>query len=107
MTGYGLSLVGIFTAGMILGGFYFAVLWQTVRRLPESSAPARRLLMSLLLRMAVILPAFYLLMAGRWERIAVALGGFVVMREILVRFWGKKKPDSLLKGVVHGHSGPE
>ncbi len=106
MTGYGLSLVGVFAAGMILGGFYFAVLWQTVRRLPESPSPAGLLLVSLLLRMGVILPAFYLLMAGRWERIAVALAGFVVMREILVRLWGKEKPDAPLKGAVHGHSGP-
>ncbi|SEM10557.1 F1/F0 ATPase, subunit 2 [Syntrophus gentianae] len=107
MTCYGVSLIGVFVAGMVLGSFYFAVLWQTVRRLPEVSSPARLLLISLLLRMGVILPAFYLLMAGRWERIVVVLGGFVVMREILTRLWGKEKPDPLLKGAVHGHSGPE
>jgi len=93
MTHYGLSLIGIFAAGMVLGSFYFAVLWQTVRRLSETSSPARLLLASLLLRMAVVLPAFYLLMAGRWERIVVALGGFVVMRQILTRLWGREKPD--------------
>jgi len=107
MTRYGASLVMVFAVGMVLGSFYFAVLWQTVRRLPEASHPARLLLTSLLIRMGVVLPAFYLVMAGRWERIAVALGGFVVMREILTRLWGKEKPDSPLKGAVHGHSGPE
>jgi len=103
----GLSLVIVFAAGLALGGFYFTVLWQTVRRLPEASSPAGLLLSSLLLRMGVILPAFYLLMDGQWERIVVALGGFVIMREILTRFWGKEKPDFLGKGAVHGHSGPE
>jgi F1F0 ATPase subunit 2 len=103
----GLALFVVFAAGMALGGFYFSVLWQTVRRLPEASSPARLVLSSLLLRMGVILPAFYLLMAGRWERIVVALGGFVVMREILTRRWGKEKLDFLRKGAVHGHSGSE
>jgi len=103
----GLSLVIVFAAGMALGGFYFTVLWRTVRRLPEASSPARLLLTSLLLRMGVLLPAFYLLMAGRWERIVVTLVGFIVMREILTRLWGKEKSDPLLKGAVHGHYGPE
>lgn len=107
MTRYGVSLVLIFVAGMALGSFYFAVLWRTVRRLPEASSPARLLLTSLLIRMGIVLPAFYLLMAGRWERIAVALGGFVVMREILTHLWGKEKPGRPLKGAVHGHSGSE
>jgi len=107
MTSYGVSLVMVFAAGMVLGSFYFAVLWRTVLRLPEESHPARLLLTSLLIRMGFVLSAFYLLMAGRWERIAVALGGFVVMREILTRLWGKKKLDSTLKGALHGHSGPE
>jgi F1F0 ATPase subunit 2 len=107
MTRYGVSLGAVFAAGMVLGCFYFAVLRQTVRRLPETAHPARLLLTSLLIRMGFVLPAFYLLMAGRWERIAVTLGGFVVAREILIRLWGKEKFASPPKGVAHGHSGSE
>ncbi|OPY16617.1 MAG: N-ATPase, AtpR subunit [Syntrophus sp. PtaB.Bin138] len=107
MTSYGIYLMAVFAAGMVLGVFYFAVLRQTVRRLPETAHPARLLLTSLLIRLGVVLPVFYLLMAGRWERIAVALGGFVVAREILIRLWGKEKFTSPLKGVVHGHPGSE
>lgn len=107
MTRYGLSLVGVFAVGMVLGIVYFAILWQTVHRLPVASSPVRLLMTSLLIRVGIVLPAFYLIMAGRWERIVVALGGFVVVREILIRFWGKGEPHSLRKGAVHGHSGPE
>ncbi len=106
MSAHGLSLALVFAAGMALGGFYFTVLWQTLRRLPEASSPARLLLSSLLTRLGIVLPAFYWLMAGRWERMAVALGGFIVIREILTRLWGKEKPNGLMKGAVHGHSGP-
>jgi F1F0 ATPase subunit 2 len=107
MISYGFSLMAVFAAGMVLGGFYFAVLRQTVRRLPDTAHPARLLLTSLLIRLGIVLPAFYLLMAGRWERIAVAMGGFVVAREILIRLWGKEKFAPLLKGAVHGHPGSE
>ncbi len=107
MSRYGLSLALVFAAGMALGGFYFAVLWNTVRRLPGAGSPARLMLAGLLVRLGIVLPAFYLLMAGRWERMVVALGGFIVMREFLTRLWGKEKAKGLMKGAVHGHSGPQ
>ncbi len=90
MTRYGLSLVGVFAVGMVLGIVYFAILWQTVRRLPVASSPVKLLMTSLLIRVGIVLPAFYLIMAGRWER-----------------FWGQVKPHCLRNGAVHGHSGPE
>ena len=107
MTRYSVHLLVVFAAGMALGGFYFAILWQTVRRLPTAAHPARLLLTSLTIRMGIVLPSFYLLMAGQWKRIVVALVGFVVMREILTRFWGKEKPGALRKGTVNGYYGPE
>lgn len=91
MSRSGVSLILVFLAGMSLGAFYFAVLWQTVRRLPEASFPARLLLAGLLFRLGVVLPAFYLLMAGQWRRSVVALGGFILIRGILTRFLGKEK----------------
>lgn len=101
------SLAVVFAVGMALGCFYFTVLWQTVRRLPDAPSPSRLLLASLLIRTGMVLPVFYLIMAGHWERIVVALGGFIVMREILTRLWGRGKAGFLRNGVCHGHSGSE
>jgi F1F0 ATPase subunit 2 len=32
-------LAAAFAAGLALGAFYFAALWETVRRLPETASP--------------------------------------------------------------------
>jgi F1F0 ATPase subunit 2 len=78
-----------FTAGMVLGAFYFTALWQTVRRLSSAKSPARLLLGSIILRMAVVMAGFYLIMgAGHWERLAAAMLGFIIVRKILTYFLG-------------------
>jgi F1F0 ATPase subunit 2 len=76
-------LTAAFAAGLALGAFYFIGLWQTVRRLPSAVSPVRLILGSIVLRLAVLTGGFYFIMGGHWERLAVALLGFVVMRKIL------------------------
>ena len=78
-----------FTVGMVLGAFYFIALWRTVRQLPVAKSPARLLLGSLILRMAVVMAGFYLVMgAGHWERLTAAMLGFIIVRKILTYFLG-------------------
>ncbi len=85
-------LVLMFAAGMALGACYFVGLWQTVKRLPQTEGRARLLLVSLVVRLSVLLAIFYfLLQDGRWERLAAALIGFVVMRKILTARLGPQK----------------
>lgn len=73
-----------FITGMVLGAFYFMALWRTVRQLPSAKNSARLLLGSLILRMAVVLAGFYLIMgAGHWERLTAAMLGFIIVRKIL------------------------
>lgn len=74
-----------FVAGLAVGWFFFYGLWWTVQRLPTSEHPALLTLGSLGLRMGVSLGVLFLVMAGDWRRLAVAVGGVVVMRLILVR----------------------
>lgn len=81
-------LSGAFTAGLLLGAFYFIALWRTVRKLPDTPAPLRLMLGSFLVRMAVVLPGFYFVMSGHWERLALALAGFILMRRILTHRLG-------------------
>mgnify|MGYP000875655657 CR=1 FL=1 len=87
-----LILALMFVVGLALGAFYFVSLWQTVRRLPETQKGARLLLVSFVLRLSVVLAAFYFLLNhGHWERLAVAMIGFVAMRKILTYRLGPPK----------------
>lgn len=70
-------------AGCILGIFYFGGLWLTVRSLAYSNRPALRLAGSFLLRTALLLPAFYVVMDGRFERLIFCLIGFYIARKFL------------------------
>jgi F1F0 ATPase subunit 2 len=90
-------LTAAFAVGLALGAFYFIALWQTVRRLPSAVSPVRLMLGSLVLRMGVLAVGFYFIMGGHWERLAVALLGFIVMRKILTRRLGPQKA----LGAVH------
>ena len=62
----------------MLGAFYFIALWRTVQQLAGyATSPARLMLGSFVLRMAVVLAGFYFVMGGEhWERLAVAHDGF-------------------------------
>ena len=78
------SLLVAFAAGLALGAFYFIALWRTVRQLPIAKSPARLMLGSFIIRMAVVVAGFYLIMSeGHWERLAAAMLGFIIVRKIL------------------------
>lgn len=79
------ELAGASALGAAVGLFYFCGLWWTVRRLPGRKRPGAFLLLSLLVRVAVALPLFYLIMDGRWERLLAGVLGFMVVRIFLVR----------------------
>lgn len=78
------ELIIPFIGGLLLSGVYFAALWLTVRRLPQTQQPLLTLGVSFLLRMAVLLGGFYFLMQGRWERLVACLTGFLIVRTIWV-----------------------
>lgn len=84
-------LSGAFAAGLVLGAFYFIALWRTVRKVPDTPSPLRLMLGSFVVRTAVVLPGFYFVMNGHWERLVIALIGFILMRMILTRRLGMDK----------------
>jgi F1F0 ATPase subunit 2 len=84
-----LALGVAFVAGAALGAFYFGTLWLVVRRLPRVRRPAAWLGVTGLLRLAVVLACFALLVGPRWERLVVALIGFLAVRVILTRRLGR------------------
>lgn len=87
-----ITLVLCFAAGAALGLLYFSALWKTVRKLSSSERPLRLLLVSFFARAALLAGGLYFVMNGRWERMAAAVAGIIVMRIILTRFWGPQKP---------------
>lgn len=81
-------LSGAFAAGLVLGAFYFIALWRTVCKLPDTPHPLRLMLGSFVVRIAVVLPGFYFVMSGHWERLVMALLGFILMRRLLTGRFG-------------------
>ena len=76
-----LTLIAAGIAGALLGLVFFWGLWLTVRRLPDARHPALRMLVSLLLRFAVVLAGFYVLARqGEWQHLIIAAAGFVLVR---------------------------
>jgi F1F0 ATPase subunit 2 len=96
-------LIVAFAAGLALGAFYFTALWRTVRKLPEAQSPAGVMLGSFILRMAVVMAGFYLIMTGgHWERLAAAMIGFLIIRKILTY---RLRPQNAVETVHLNKSG--
>lgn len=82
MVGLILSLI----VGLALGLFFFGGLWWTVRKAINSTNPALWFFCSVMLRMAVVIGGFYLIMAGDWRRLCAALVGFIIVRMLVTHF---------------------
>lgn len=76
-----------FPLGFILGVFYFSCLWFAVQHLVRSRHPVLLMVGSAVVRLSAALAGFYWLVDGQWERLAIALGGFLVARSLLIARW--------------------
>jgi F1F0 ATPase subunit 2 len=76
-------------AGMILGILYFRGLWQTVLRLPDFRRPAWSMSWSFVARVLFVMIGFYFVMGEHLERLGMAMAGFILARQILVRRLGR------------------
>ncbi|MBN2365353.1 MAG: ATP synthase subunit I [Calditrichaeota bacterium] len=78
-----------FTGGIILGLFYFGILWLTIKNLPNSDHPTILAAGSFLGRLSGIGVVFYLISkSGEWEFLAITLLGMMAARFLTVRRWG-------------------
>lgn len=80
-----IQAIGSLLAGVAIGAFFFGGLWWTVRQLPDSRHPAALFLISFVLRMALTLTGFWLVMGGQWERAMWCMLGFLVARTMIRR----------------------
>ena len=81
-----LIIILVFIAGLILGTLFFGGLWLTVKRLVASTRPALLVLGSFVLRIAIVLIGFYFISAGSWQRLLIALMGFILARFLVIYF---------------------
>lgn len=70
--------------GLGLGVFYFGGLWLTVKNMPHFKYPGFVIVGSFLLRMGVLLLAFYWLLQFHWGYLVVALITLILARLLLM-----------------------
>lgn len=75
----------VFAAGVVLGGLNFWALHLTVQKAVSSETPGRYFLLSLLARMAVLLPLFTRLAMENPLYLPVCLLGFALARTVVLR----------------------
>ena len=78
------KMILAFMAGLLLGALFFWGLWFTVKKTIPSTKPALLVLGSFFARMAIVLIGFYFIGAGNWQRLLIALLGFIIARFIVI-----------------------
>ena len=89
-----MHLVLAVLAGLVLGAFFFGGLWRTVKRSMVSAQPALLILGSFLVRTAVAVGGFYLVVQGGWQSLLACMGGFLVARVLVTRVIGAQQPKT-------------
>lgn len=79
------TLATALAVGMAVGLLNFAGMWSTIHYLPIIKYPSALIMLSYIIRMAIVLATFYFIMDGRWERLLVCLVGFFIVRRVLVK----------------------
>ena len=75
----------LFLAGMGFGLFYFGGLWLTLQKLAHRRSWTLWLGISFIVRLAVVLSGFFLLMQGNWLKLTALTMGFIVTRIVIIK----------------------
>jgi F1F0 ATPase subunit 2 len=76
--------LGAAFGGGLLALVYFAGLWWTVRRATRARHPVALVAASFVLRAALAVAVLLLIMSGDIVRLLVALGGFLMVRAVVL-----------------------
>ncbi|ANV89002.1 ATP synthase subunit I [Picosynechococcus sp. PCC 7117] len=87
----------VFPLGFGLGLFYFTALWFTVKQLTRSQHPVLLIITSGVVRLILAMTALYFMIGGHWERVLIALAGFLLARTILINRW---RPQTSLSELL-------
>ncbi len=80
-----LAIVISLVAGSVAGVVFFGGLWFTVQRMLVVRHPALLMMASLAVRAAIVLAIFAVSSDGQAMRILASLGGFLLVRFVMVR----------------------
>jgi F1F0 ATPase subunit 2 len=80
------AVMGSLVAGAVMGYLFFWGLWKTVELMDVVKHPYVWMLGSFVIRTALVLAGFYLLLQIQWQLIAVALLGFLGARMIVMQY---------------------
>lgn len=80
-----MSLAFALLVGALLGVFFFAGLWWTVRKLESSKQVALLFLSSMLLRTGGVILGFYFILGDNWQHLLVGMLGFITARVLVIR----------------------
>ncbi|MFP4661403.1 MAG: ATP synthase subunit I [Halanaerobiales bacterium] len=72
-----------FLGGIMLGIIFFGGLYWTVQQLNTVQRPALLMLISTVLRMAVLLTGLYFIMGGDYRRVLIALAGVILVKLVM------------------------
>ncbi len=75
----------LFLAGMGFGLFYFGGLWLTLQKIATRQSWTLWLGISFILRLAVVLTGFFLLMQGNWLKLVALTTGFIIIRIVMIK----------------------
>lgn len=89
-----LTILWSLVLGAGLGYVFFWGLWQTIQHVTGADHPYLWIFLSFLIRTAIVLLGFYVLLLIQWQLIAVALLGFILVRLLVTRYT-VKKPTSM------------
>jgi F1F0 ATPase subunit 2 len=98
------ALLVAWAAGGLLGAVFFGGLWWTVRRGVSSRRPALWFLGSLMLRMSITVPGFYVASGGHWERLLLCLVGFAMATLCVTRLTRPSGDDHVRAKREAGHA---
>ncbi len=93
-----------FIGGIVLGTIFFGGLWFTVKKAVVAKIPALWVFGSFIFRVGIVLPGFYFIGAGNWQRLLVCLLGFIAARFIVIHITKAidAKQLHVNKGNSHG-----
>lgn len=91
------SLFGAVTAGCLVGGLFFGGLWWTVQQLAHTKHVSVMMVVSFVLRTAVMLGVGYAVCGDDFLLLSGYVGGFIISRSLILR----KLKDGVTP-VLHG-----
>lgn len=77
-------MISAFLGGLLIGFIFFGGLYLTTSRLHLMKYPPLIMILSTVIRMAILLGGFYLLMDNSFVNLVLSLVGVVIVRIIMV-----------------------